>query len=98
MDFENQAPGAHFLFFFLSCFPAQRSADYEQLKAAFQETIWKRTCALMPQLEEAADYVDLASPVTNRFYLNAPEGELYGADHDVGRWVISSFPFFFEYF
>ena len=32
------------------------------------------------------EYFDVGSPVTNKYYLQAPKGEIYGLEHDVKRF------------
>ena len=32
------------------------------------------------------EYLDVGSPVTNKYYLNAPKGEIYGLDHTAKRF------------
>ncbi len=31
------------------------------------------------------DYVEIGSPLTNKHYIAAPHGEIYGLDHDMVR-------------
>ena len=46
------------------------------------ELIWKQTVALFPQLRDCVEYFDVGTPVTNRYYIRANKGEMYGLDHN----------------
>ncbi|KAM9584995.1 all-trans-retinol 13,14-reductase-like isoform 1-T2 [Trichechus inunguis] len=63
----------------------KRSSDYETLKNAFVEAAMSVVLKLFPQLEGQVDSVTGGSPLTSQFYLAAPRGACYGADHDLGR-------------
>ncbi|XP_059113980.1 all-trans-retinol 13,14-reductase [Peromyscus eremicus] len=63
----------------------KRSADYETLKSAFLEASMSVVMKLFPQLEGKVDSVTGGSPLTNQYYLAAPRGATYGADHDLAR-------------
>jgi all-trans-retinol 13,14-reductase len=63
-----------------------RGEKYEELKKALGDLIWKQTLALFPQLKDKVEYFDVGTPVTNRYYLAAQGGEMYGADHNVARF------------
>lgn len=63
----------------------KRSSDYESLKNSFAEASLSVIMKLFPQLEGKVDSVTAGSPLTNQFYLAAPQGATYGADHDLGR-------------
>ena len=39
-------------------------------------------------MRDHIDHTEIASPVTNKFYLEQPHGEIYGLDHSRERWVV----------
>jgi len=41
---------------------------------------------LYPQIKDKIDYIEIGSPVTNKHYLAAPHGEIYGLDHGFERF------------
>ena len=41
-------------------------------------------------MRDHIDHTEIASPVTNKFYLEQPHGEIYGLDHSRERWVVVS--------
>nr|XP_055182986.1 all-trans-retinol 13,14-reductase isoform X2 [Nyctereutes procyonoides] len=63
----------------------KRSSDYETLKHSFVEASLSVIMRLFPQLEGKVDSVIGGSPLTYQFYLAAPRGACYGADHDLDR-------------
>ncbi|KAK7795003.1 hypothetical protein U0070_014629 [Myodes glareolus] len=63
----------------------KRGADYETLKNTFVEASMSVVMKLFPQLEGKVDSVIGGSPLTNQYYLVAPRGAPYGADHDLAR-------------
>lgn len=65
---------------------SHRGAEYEHVKHALGDMIWKQTLGLFPHLADKVEYFDIGSPVTNKYYLNAAGGEMYGVDHNVKRF------------
>ncbi|XP_057597226.1 all-trans-retinol 13,14-reductase isoform X2 [Hippopotamus amphibius kiboko] len=63
----------------------KRSSDYETLKSSFVEAAMSVVLKLFPQLEGKVDSVTGGSPLSSQFYLAAPQGACYGAEHDLGR-------------
>jgi len=64
-----------------------RGEGYEKRKKAIGELIWKQTVALFPQLRDCVEYFDVGTPVTNKYYIRAHKGEMYGLDHNKERFT-----------
>jgi len=64
----------------------KRGDDYDKVKNAIGQSVWEQTCSIFPQLADKVEYFDVGSPVTNKHYLRAPKGEIYGLDHDAKRF------------
>ncbi|XP_006149193.1 all-trans-retinol 13,14-reductase isoform X2 [Tupaia chinensis] len=63
----------------------KRGSDYEAFKNSFVEAVVAEVRKLFPQLEGKVESVTGGTPLTNQFYLAAPQGACYGADHDLSR-------------
>lgn len=64
----------------------KRGEDYDAIKEAIGRRMWEQVCKLYPQLKDKVEYFDIGSPVTNKYYIAAPKGEIYGLDHNVERF------------
>ena len=63
----------------------KRGDDYEEIKQAIGDKMIQQVCKLYPQIEDKIDFTEIATPVTNKFYLEQPHGEIYGLDHSRER-------------
>ena len=63
----------------------KRGDEYEEIKEAIGHKMIEQTCKLFPQIRDKIDFTEIASPVTNKFYLEQPHGEIYGLDHSIER-------------
>lgn len=63
----------------------RRGDDYDEVKNTIGEMLIEQTCKLFPQIRDHIDFKDIGSPVTNKYYLAQPHGEIYGLDHTMER-------------
>ncbi|XP_035688907.1 all-trans-retinol 13,14-reductase-like isoform X1 [Branchiostoma floridae] len=64
----------------------KRGEEYDGLKDAIAQQMWKQTCQLYPQLKDRLEYIEVGTPITNNYYIGCDRGEIYGLDHDVERF------------
>jgi len=64
----------------------KRGDDYESYKKIFGHKLVEQACRLYPTIRDHIDYVEIGTPLTNRHYLAAPRGEIYGMDHNIQRF------------
>lgn len=64
-----------------------RGEDYEVLKEKIGRQMWKQVEELFPKLAGTLDYIDIGTPLSNKYYLGQPEGEIYGLDHGKARFL-----------
>lgn len=63
-----------------------RGKDYEERKNELGKMMWSQTCKLHPSIKGKEIYFNVGTPLTNKFYLAAQAGEMYGCDHNVARF------------
>eukprot|EP01060_Flectonema_neradi_P005326 TRINITY_DN13528_c0_g2_i1.p1 TRINITY_DN13528_c0_g2~~TRINITY_DN13528_c0_g2_i1.p1 ORF type:complete len:612 (+),score=164.62 TRINITY_DN13528_c0_g2_i1:58-1893(+) len=63
-----------------------RGSDYEALKNAFADKMWKTTLKHFPQLEGKDLHIEASTPLSCKYYLNSGKGEIYGIDHTAERF------------
>lgn len=67
----------------------KRGAEYEELKMRLAEKAWEQTCRFYPQIKDKRVYFDVGTPLTNKYYIGSPRGEIYGLDHNLNRFDLS---------
>lgn len=64
----------------------QRGTEYEAFKAKLTERLLRELYRQMPQLEGRLDYCELSTPLSTEWFQLNDRGEIYGLDHDLGRF------------
>ncbi|XP_068120917.1 all-trans-retinol 13,14-reductase-like isoform X2 [Hyperolius riggenbachi] len=66
--------------------PRQRSEEYHSKKMKLAQYMLDRAIQEFPHLESKIAYVEAATPVSNEYYLRAPQGSMYGAEQNSSRY------------
>lgn len=66
----------------------KRGEDYDSLKNRLAEKAWEQACRFYPQIKDRRVYFDVGTPLTNKYYIGSPKGEIYGLDHDKNRFSL----------
>jgi phytoene dehydrogenase-like protein len=69
----------------------ERPEDYKRLKAEMQRRMLAAVGRAIPGIEKHVVFADLGTPLTNRYYCEATEGNLYGTEK--GRFGVGPFSF-----
>ena len=68
-----------------------RDWEYQQLKDKLMAGMLARLDEQIPGISESVLFKDLGTPITNEYYINATQGNLYGTDKTV--WQVGPFAF-----
>lgn len=64
-----------------------RAPDYKDLKQTFIDTALDVVMDVLPKItRDKIVFIDAGTPITNTYYIGAPKGEIYGADHGIRRF------------
>lgn len=69
-----------------------RSPDYNALKEILAQRMFRALYKRIPELRHHIVFWNLASPLTNEFYINATRGSLYGIEKSPSQVGPGSFP------
>jgi all-trans-retinol 13,14-reductase len=72
--------------------PGKRGVEYAQLKADLSERILDAVECFVPGLREHIVFRSMSTPLTNRHYVRATEGGIYGAEKSARNLGVFSFP------
>jgi all-trans-retinol 13,14-reductase len=64
----------------------QRGADYDEYKNYWAKRMLGELFKQMPQLEQALDFHELATPLSTEWFHLYDRGEIYGLEHDATRF------------
>ncbi|XP_048757507.2 all-trans-retinol 13,14-reductase-like [Ostrea edulis] len=64
-----------------------RGEDYEDLKTVIGKKMLDHCIRLYPSLEGKVKYFDVGSPLSNKYYLGFQQGEMYGLEHQMQRFL-----------
>ncbi|XP_057316646.1 all-trans-retinol 13,14-reductase-like [Hydractinia symbiolongicarpus] len=67
----------------------KRGESYDELKMRIGEKAWEQTLKFYPQLKGKRKYFDVGTPLSNKYYIASPKGEIYGLDHTLSRFDLS---------
>ncbi|XP_060106452.1 all-trans-retinol 13,14-reductase [Heteronotia binoei] len=67
---------------------SKRGADYEDLKNTFVEAVMETVYGIYPQIKDKVEHVSAGTPLSNKHYIAAPQGEMYGVDHCFSRMQV----------
>ena len=57
-----------------------RTQEYKDFKAKFEQLFLERLYRIFPKTKNHVKAIEVGTPITTKFYLNAPEGESYGME------------------
>eukprot|EP00620_Florenciella_sp_RCC1587_P016399 CAMPEP_0182572800 /NCGR_PEP_ID=MMETSP1324-20130603/17891_1 /TAXON_ID=236786 /ORGANISM="Florenciella sp., Strain RCC1587" /LENGTH=637 /DNA_ID=CAMNT_0024787809 /DNA_START=175 /DNA_END=2089 /DNA_ORIENTATION=+ len=63
-----------------------RGDEYKAYKSAWKELMLEALYKHWPETKGHVVYTDVATPLSNNFYLNSTRGEVYGLEHTVERY------------
>ena len=66
----------------------KRGDDYDAQKASWTQRMLTHLYELEPQLEGQVDHAELSTPLSTQHFCNYERGEIYGLQHDPGRFEI----------
>ncbi|XP_052802651.1 all-trans-retinol 13,14-reductase-like [Mya arenaria] len=64
-----------------------RGDDYNGLKMRIGQQMWRQLENMFPKLQGKMTYLDVGTPLSNKYYLGQSEGEMYGLDHNIDRFL-----------
>ncbi|XP_075033342.1 all-trans-retinol 13,14-reductase-like [Mixophyes fleayi] len=66
--------------------PRHRGEEYNNMKMMLADCMVEKAIQEFPQLADKIEYKEAATPVSNEYYLRAPQGSMYGAEQNCSRY------------
>lgn len=65
----------------------RRGDEYNDLKNSIGRQMWSQLTKINPKLEGKEQFIEMGTPLSNAHYLGSTQGEMYGLQHSIERFL-----------